>query len=332
MSELRKDPITARWVIISSERGKRPSEFCETDEITSPKACPFCPGHEAMTPPEIAAIGPAGRSRNTAGWDIRIVPNKFPALSVDIQTSRQGEGMYDRMSGVGAHEVIIETNDHLQRFHEFSDKHIEDILWLYRERIIDLKHDTRLEYMLLFKNSGSAAGATLSHQHSQLIATPVVPKRVREEIAGAKSYYEYKERCVYCDIIHQELSNPLRIVGENEHFIALCPFASRFPFEVWVLPKNHSSHYENLQRYEAASLAQLLKNVLARQATVLDNPPFNFIIHNTPPKEYSTPHYHWHLEIMPKLTRVAGFEWGTGFYINPTPPEEAAKFLRDAEV
>lgn len=331
MSELRRDPIIGRWVIISAERGKRPVEMIKEEHNHSGITCPFCEGNEKLTPPEILAYSEPGRAKDAPGWWLRIVPNKFPALSVEGSLNRQGEGMYDKMHGLGAHEVIIESPGHTSEIQDLSDKHVEDIIWAYRDRIMDLKRDIRLEYALIFKNHGRAAGATMSHMHSQLIATPIVPKRVREEVNGAKDYYEYKERCVFCDIVKQELTLNQRLVTENDDFIAITPFASRFPFEVWLLPKSHDSDFEDIQKHEAVNLAIIMKDVLRKINIVLDNPPYNYVLHNSPLKESHLPHYHWHIEIIPKLANVAGFEWGSGFYVNHTPPEEAAKFLKDCE-
>jgi UDPglucose--hexose-1-phosphate uridylyltransferase len=331
MTELRRDPVIGRWVIISTERGKRPSDFGQEIETGVGKFCPFCPGNEDKTPPEILAYHEPGREKNAKGWWVRVVPNKFPALQIEGSLNRQGEGMYDKMNGVGAHEVVIETADHATDFPDLSDKKAEDVIWAFRDRIMDLKKDPRFEYILVFKNKGSAAGASLTHPHSQLIATPVVPKHVRESVNGAKNYYEYKERCVFCDMIKQEMTSGTRIVAENDDFVAFVPFAARFPFEMWILPKVHDSDFEDAQKHEVVNLTRLLQNVLRRMKNVLDNPPYNFIILNSPLRESKLAHYHWHLEIMPKLTKVAGFEWGSGFYINPTPPEEAAKFLREAD-
>ncbi|MGA2091638.1 MAG: galactose-1-phosphate uridylyltransferase [Endomicrobiales bacterium] len=331
MPELRRDPIIGRWVIISTDRGKRPSDFSRPEDISTGKKCPFCPGNEAMTPSEIVAYGESGRPRDGAGWQVRVIPNKFPALAIEGTLNRQGDGMYDRMNGIGAHEIIIESPYHDRDIPELTDKEVEDILWAYRDRIMDLKKDIRLEYILIFKNHGSAAGATLVHPHSQLIATPVVPKRVREEVNGAKNYFEYKERCGFCDIIKQELSFGQRIIAENDSFVALCPFASRFPFEAWVMPKNHSSDFNDIQKHEATNLAVMMKTVVGKLMRTLDNPPYNYLIHTSPLKEPHLSHFHWHVEIIPKLTKVAGFEWGSGFYINPTAPEEAAKFLRESD-
>ncbi len=331
MPELRKDPVIGRWVIISTERGKRPNEFLQEREPELGKFCPFCPGNEGKTPPEVLAFGEPSREKNKPGWWLRVVPNKFPALQIEGTLDRQGEGMYDKMAGIGAHEVLIETPDHNAHISDMDDKKVEDIIWAYRDRILDLRRDQRFEYIMIFKNKGAAAGASLSHPHSQLIATPMVPVRVRQEMLGGKQYYDYKERCVFCDMIIQELDANVRVVAENDHFVAFEPYAPRFPFETWILPKNHDSHFEDMQKAEAYHLSRIMKTVMRKIKLVLEDPPFNYTIHNSPLKDSPLPYYHWHIEIMPKLSKIAGFEWGTGFYINPTPPEEAAQFLKEAE-
>ena len=261
-----------------------------------------------------------------------MVPNKFPALGIEGSLDREGEGIFDRMNGVGAHEVIIETPDHRGTLANMTPRALEDVLWAYRDRVLDLKNDKRLRYALIFKNHGDAAGATLEHSHSQLIALPIVPKRVREEIDAARHYFREKERCIFCDVIHQETAAGVRVINENDQFIVIAPYAPRFPFEMWLLPKVHSSAYENNQSSVYASLAAIMKDSLTRLDAALDQPPYNFMLHTSPVGEEQNEYYHWHLEIMPKLTKVAGFEWGTGFYICPTPPEEAARFLREALV
>jgi UDPglucose--hexose-1-phosphate uridylyltransferase len=233
------------------------------------------------------------------------------------------------MNGIGAHEVIIETPDHQKHMSDLTDSEIENVLWAYRDRILDLKKDARFRYAMIFKNHGAAAGASLEHTHSQLIATPIVPVNVREEMKGALEYYNHKERCVYCDIIRQEMQDGRRVVYENTDFIVLEPFAPKSPFETWVLPKSHDSAFEDCQKNEYSNLANALRVTLRKLYRALDNPPYNLMLHTSPFTEMFNPHYHWHFEIMPTLTKVAGFEWGSGFYINPTPPEEAAKFLRD---
>jgi UDPglucose--hexose-1-phosphate uridylyltransferase len=332
LPELRKDAVTGRWVIISTDRRKRPSDFrLERSSVIGAEYCPFCAGREEMTPREVLAFRQNGGAPNSPGWDLRVVPNKYPALQVEGNLDREGEGLFDRMNGIGAHEVVIETPDHRKVFAAMTEAEIERVLWAFRERIVDLKRDIRFRYILVFKNHGAAAGATLEHTHSQLIALPIVPDFVREEIDGAKRHYKQKERCVFCDIVRQEIAAGRRVIHENADIVALAPYAPRFPFETWLLPKSHGARFEEAPRQVYESLARMLRSVLARMNETLESPPYNLIIHNSP---FSEPHaddyYHWHVELMPKLTRTAGFEWGTGFYINPTSPEEAAEVLRKA--
>ena len=232
------------------------------------------------------------------------------------------------MSGIGAHEVIIESPKHIQSLTSLDNGNVEEVLICYRDRLIDLKNDKRFVYGLLFKNVGFSAGASLEHTHSQLIVTPIVPQLVANEMTNAKTFYQQRERCLFCDMIQQEIDTNRRIVISTDNFIAFAPFASRFPFEIWILPKKHESNFENLQGFEAEELAHVLKSVLAKLEVTLDFPPYNYIIHSTPFNVDESEYFHWHIEIIPRLTNIAGFEWGTGFYINPTPPEEAAELLR----
>lgn len=331
MPELRKDPITDRWVIISTDRARRPSDFVRetTPTVPSGRFCPFCPGNENKTPPEVLAYR-HGTGPNQPGWSLRVFPNKFPVLGIEGELERQGEGMFDRMQGIGAHEVVVETPDHILSLTDLPEKSIAQTLNAFRDRIYDLRNDKRLRYVLLFKNEGEGAGATLEHTHSQLIALPVVPKAVKEELDGAKDYHDFKERCLFCDMIRQEAKSAERVVLETDRFIVIEPYAARFPFETWVLPKQHLSHYEGTDSQSFDNLAWVLKSTLRKLEKVLERPPYNFLIHTAPLQEAPNSYYHWHIEIIPKLTRVAGFEWGTGFYINPTPPEESARFLREA--
>ncbi|MDI6740723.1 MAG: galactose-1-phosphate uridylyltransferase [Candidatus Edwardsbacteria bacterium] len=328
MPELRKDPIVGRWVIISTERGKRPMIVENIAQPDDDGICPFCPGNEDLTPPEILAyrdVPPA----NGPGWRVRVVPNKFPALRVEGDLDKTGEGLYDRMNGIGAHEVIIETPRHDLQLADLEIGQIAEVLAAYVARMQDLKKDIRLKYLLVFKNQGIRAGATLEHSHSQIIATPIVPKAINEEMTGAQQYFAYKERCVFCDIVKQELDDRRRLVAENGAFIAIAPFAPRFPFETWIMPQKHRASFEDMPRPDLASLAAILKETLVRTSRSVNNPPFNFVIHTAPCDKPEIEYYHWHIEIMPRITRVAGFERGTGFYINPTPPEEAARFMKE---
>lgn len=269
---------------------------------------------------------------NKPGWRLRVISNKYPALKIEGQLNREPHGIYDKMNGIGAHEVIIETAEHGRDLVDMSIQEIRDILWAYRERMADLERDSRFQYILIFKNHGEAAGASLEHAHSQLIATPIVPKRVMEEISGAKKYFDFKERCIFCDIIRQEILDKDRIVSDFDAFIVFEPFASRFPFETHIIPKTHQSSFLEMSDFEYGKLAACLKDTLARLNLALNNPPFNYILHTRPVTRESHEHFHWHIEVIPKLTKMAGFEWGSGFFINPTAPEEAAAYLRSLDV
>ncbi len=331
MPELRRDPVTGRWVIISAERARRPSDFVHAP-VSGPsnRFCPFCAGHEAKTPPEIVGFRGDGGRPNDARWNLRVVPNKFPALRVEGNLDRSGEGIYDKMNGVGAHEVIVETPRHEMFLSECSEKEVEDLFWAFRERIRDLKRDARMKYIVCFKNHGELGGATLEHTHSQIIGLPIVPRRVQEEIDGARRYFDFRERCLWCDMIRQEAEYGQRLIVETDHFVAFSPYAPRFPFETCVIPRHHESHFEDSTPQVIKNLAWVMRTLLRRIDKVLEKPSFNFVIHTAPPHDPELEHFHWHIEVIPRLTKIAGFEWCTGFYINPTPPEEASRFLRDA--
>lgn len=331
MPQLRKDPIVGRWVIIAPDRAKRPIELKDDRGGPSHSFCPFCTGNEDATPPEILAYRETHSEANQPGWRTRVVPNKFPALQIEGDLSKRGDGIYDLMNGIGAHEVIIECADHETNMSRLPVEMLREVLWVYRDRLVDLKRDPRLVHGLIFKNKGALAGASLEHSHSQLIVTSVVPISVWEEMTGSLEFYNYRGRCIYCDMIQQELATDRRIVLETPGFLVFCPFASRFPFETWLLPKHHSSQYENIPRQGVEELGMVLKTVLTKLELALDDPPYNYVIHTAPFDSGELAHYHWHLEIFPRLTRVAGFEWGSGFYINPVLPEEAADFLREVE-
>ncbi|RMG04406.1 MAG: galactose-1-phosphate uridylyltransferase [Nitrospirae bacterium] len=331
MPELRKDPVIGRWVIISIERGKRPSDFASPSQKRKISGfCPFCEGNEYTTPPEITAIRKEGTEPNGPGWELRVVPNKFPALQSEGELEKTGEGIFDKMNGVGAHEVIIETPDHMSSLATMPPERVEAVLKTYFDRINALRGDERVRYVLVFKNEGEAAGASLEHTHSQLIALPIVPKIVKEEVQSSKTYFDMKERCIFCDIILQEREDGSRVIFENDEFIALSPYAPRAPFETWILPKRHFSSYQPVNG-GFRELSQILQRVLKQMDILLDVPPYNFMIHTSPFNESDNEYYHWHIELMPKLTKIAGFEWGSGFYINPTPPEVAAEYMRKAE-
>jgi len=338
MSELRKDPILDHWVIIAGERGPRPSDFAKESEARTPSSCPFCGNNEHMTPDEIMAVCPAGRQPNTAGWEVRVVPNKFRALAIEGELKRSGIGLFDRMAGIGAHEVVIESPDHCADIATMPAEHVVGIIDTFIERVVDLRSDSRFRHVVVFRNYGVAAGASLSHPHSQIIALPIVPKLVSDKLTAGRNHYLHKERCIFCDLIEQELAMPERVVMQNEHFAVLSVFAARFPFEVNIFPLSHQHDFVLMNRAQKEALADILSQILLRYRDILGGPAYNLMIQTAPnatprpghPEYWGTLQYdyHWHIELMPRLTKVAGFEWSTGFYINPVSPERAAAFLR----
>lgn len=331
MPELRKDPVLGRWIIIAQERAKRPTDFVVAQAPTTGGFCPLCPGNENTTPPEVLVYGrPHDAPANSPGWQVRVVPNKYPALVIEGDIDRQGEGLYDKMNGIGAHEVVIESPNHQDVFARLPPEHMAMVFQAFRARIQDLERDPRFRYVLVFKNYGRAAGASLEHSHSQLVALPILPRMIVSELQGAEEYYRYKERCLFCDIIRQEIQQNVRVVCQNDMFITITPFAPRTPFEMWVLPKRHDSGYHTLNNEEIKAMAGIFSDTLRRLDACIPGVPYNFVLHTQPLRFESMKHFHWHFEIVPKLTSIAGFEWGSGFYINPLAPEEAALYLRES--
>ena len=329
MGDLRRDPIVGRWVIMDIDHPTVPEELRYEPFELKGGVCPFCYGNEGMTPPEIESFRESGTGPNTPGWQVRVVPNKFPALQIEGNLDRRPLGLYDMSNGVGAHEIIIESPYHAKDIPDLLPKEIENYILMCCRRGADLARDKRFKYLMFFRNFGQAAGASLEHPHTQVIALPMVPKNVSEEIAGAKNYFEYRERCIFCDIIRQEVQEKERVILESKLFLSFCPFVSRFPFEIWILPKKHSGYFRTMAGDEIPQLAQVLKETLSRLKTVFPNLSYNYIMHVAPINgDADSDYYHWHIEIMHKLTQVAGFEWGSGFYVNPVTPESAAKYLK----
>lgn len=333
MPELRKDPVLGRWIIISKERDRRPTDFIVRDSEVHGGFCPLCPGNEKTTPREVLAYGrPIGSVADSNGWTLRVVPNKYPALIIEGELEKEGEGLYDKMSGIGAHEVIVETPDHSETMATMPVNRLAAIFRSYRDRIVDLGRDPRFKYVMVFKNSGRAAGASLEHSHSQLVALPILPRMIVSELDGSLTYYKYKERCVYCDIIRQELKQDIRVVCQNDLFVCLVPFAPRSPFEMWILPKSHSSTFIRQENSSFIKLAEIFSETMKRLDACVPGVPYNYVLHGAPLGSDLLDHFHWHFEIRPKLTQTAGFEWGSGFYINPLPPEDAAVYLKEVVI
>jgi UDPglucose--hexose-1-phosphate uridylyltransferase len=325
MSELRKDPVINRWVITLNDMdfAPLPDSKIPGDLPSKDLTCPFCPGNEDKTSRDIYTI-----KGKDGAWKIRVIPNNKPYLKVETQLKKQGKGIFDVISGTGANEVILETPAHNLDIDGLETAQVQDIIGTYRDRILDLQKDARLEYMLIFKNRGKHAGAISWHLHSQLMAMPVIPKKVQEEMDSARDYFGFKNRCVYCDLIDNELSVKERVVKETEHFVVVTPFASQACFEMWIIPKAHNCHFHKIDVNQAGDLAAVLKDAITRLNKALNRPSYNYMIHTAPIKEPDLGYYHWHIEILPRVKSIAGFEWGSGFYINPTPPEDAAAYLR----
>ena len=332
-------------MIISTERAKRPDQFSsipsEKDTPAETEKCPFCEGNESLTPPEIAAIRRPGSHPNTPGWDIRVIPSISPLLQIEGNLDRHGHGMYDLMNARGAHEIVIESPLH-RKESELSKEQMTKSVNVILDRVTDLERDRDIKYVLIFKNYGKAAGGGhIKHARTQIIGTPVNLKRVKEELSGAKAYYDFKERCIFCDMLKQEMQAGKRIIAESKYFVALAAFAARFPFETWIVPKEHSCDFYKMDRSRVPDFIELMMTVFAKTRKVIGDFPFNFVLHTAPFRrdagkrgywETIEGDYHWHFEILPILTRVAGFEWGSGFYINPLPPEDAARSVREAKI
>lgn len=331
MPELRRDPVVERWTLIEVAASKPAKQYhSEKKSSQNPAICPFCPTKESLTPPEVAAVRLDNSQPNTSGWSVRTFPNKFPVLADREYLNKEGLGIYDVMSGVGAHELIIETPNHQHQMADLNDSEMSLVMRHYQERFIHLAKDKRFKYVMLFKNKGLSAGSTMEHAHGQLIALPMVPKYVLEEIHGADHYYQINKRCVFCDILAQEQQDKERIVVENDKFIAFCPFASRYAFETWILPKVHSHDFATADCATLDQLGNILQRVLKQMKVALGDCAYNFYLHTSPNNWGNLPYFHWHIEVIPKLTRSVGFEWGTGLHIVPTDPAMAAQQLRDA--
>jgi UDPglucose--hexose-1-phosphate uridylyltransferase len=335
MTQMRKDVFTDRWVLIAESGTVRPSDFHFKKFVRAAAACPFCEGNEASTPAEVFAIRKSGSLPNTPGWSVRVVPNSVPRLRIEGELGRRGEGIHDLMNGIGAHEIIVETPQHDRGLYELSVQEVSNVIRAYQERILDLEGDQRIRYVLIFKNQGEEAGAhTISHSISQLMALAVTPIAIKTKLNLAREYFSVKERCIYCDVLAQEIREKKRLIAENEHFVALAPFASRFPFEIAIFPKTHKSGFSHLDEDQIQSLSQILSDVLQKLNRTLGGPPYNLSVQDRPflrkrPGYWKTieDDFHWHLEILPQIARMTGFEWGSGFFYNPVSPEAAAKHL-----
>ena len=330
MPELRQNRFTKEWVIIATERAKRPEELRNKKERpplpTYSAKCPFCPGNESQAPPAVMA------HPSEQNWRVRVVPNKFAALAREGAPVRCIERWRRRMNGVGIHDVVVETRDHSLTTALLPVDNLADVLRCYRSRYVDMSADPRMTHVTIFKNHGENAGTSLEHPHSQIIATPVISSQVRYRLHEALRHHDEYGECMFCVAIQDELKDQERIVVESQHFVALEPFASATPFATYIYPRRHMASFGAIQDGEIGDLAKVLKTVLAKLYVGLDNPDFNYTIRSAPHENAGVMYYHWYLSIIPRLTRVAGFELGSGMFINTVLPEAAAEFLRNVEV
>lgn len=332
MCQFRKDPLSDRWVVYAAGRDERPNEYEVNEARCKRTSCPFCAGHEQETPPHIAVYrsGKTAVEANGRDWLVRVVPNKYPALRPDGDTAVLQNGLYAGSGAVGAQEVIIESPRHVASLSQLSDEEVTLLLHAYRDRMLALRQEGRYRYVLVFKNVGPRAGASLEHSHSQVVAMPMVPGEVAREVAAAEGLFQQHHACFFCQVIADELEHGQRLVTETRRFVVVCPYASRMPYEMWVLPRAHASHFEQEGNDELNELAGLLRQVIAKLERLLGPLAYNYFIHTAPFDTSAPRHYHWHVEIFPRLTTTAGFEWGAGCYINPVLPEQAAAILRSS--
>jgi UDPglucose--hexose-1-phosphate uridylyltransferase len=331
--ELRKDPIISRWVAVLEDSIGPESYKSAAIPDSGTSECVLCPGRESETPPETAVVpGSDGK-----GWSARSVRSLSPVLQPEGELGRKGVGLYDKMNSIGLNEIVIESPHHDVAPEDTGAHQVRKVIDLVRDRLVEIARDERIRYVLLCKNSGMTTGSASPHPHSQILATPVIPLRIKAEFDGAKNYYSYKERCIFCDIVDEEQRVGSRVVLETEHFLAFCPFASKFPFESWILPKRHMCEFQSISPEEVHDLGLAMTALLKKLRSLLNEPPYSYVLHTAPQNIPRRNHwhtlgddYHWHIEMVPRLPRVMGFEWGSGFYVLTTSPEDAARYLRDA--
>jgi UDPglucose--hexose-1-phosphate uridylyltransferase len=327
--QLRKDPVVDRWVLVAPERAAKPTELEDPGHLAHHAACPFCAGHERETPHELLALRDPGTPIDAPGWRVRVVPNRFPAVRRDAGPVSGSDPLFTLQPGYGAHEVVIECPQHEPSLAALPEGQVRDLFAVYRDRLAALRADPRLAYVQVFKNHGVGAGASVEHAHSQILALPRVPRLVQDELDGAAAYHRAHGRCLFCDLLGRELAAGERVVLAGEHCVAFCAFAGRFPYETWVLPRRHAAHYDGLTAAELADLAAVMRTLLRRLAAVEREPAYNSVLHTAPITAAELPHYHWHWELLPRLTGIAGYELASGYFLNPLPPEEAAARLRN---
>lgn len=325
MSQLRKDPFGPGWVIISPERGIEPSDFGSVNIKSSQSL--LSPGNESFLGKELQALRPLGGSVNSPDWSVRVT--EMPgALLQDKAFAVSNMGPFSCAPSSGYQELVIEHPDANMTLERMPKDHLRNVLMIYRDRLAYLAKQPNIKHIQLSRNRGRMAGSSFDHPHAQVLALPVSNRWVAEEQMAADSYFEANKNCLFCDVMQAELAAKERIVSHSDYFMAITPYASKTPFETWIMPKNHSSSFTSLAANVMSDLAELLQSVISSLNSVLDHPPYNLMLHTL--KDEHDERYHWHIELLPRLTRQTGFDWSTGFYVNPTPPEDAARFLKEA--
>ena len=326
---IRQDKLTKQWVIYAPSRRKRPRDFLDAEARRPPvperdPACPFCPGNEEALGTLVDELpGPP-----PYGWATRVIPNRYPALSPDLDPRRFSVGIYLAVQGHGRHEVVIETPCHDRDIPGMSQAEVEAVVETYHRRHVDLMRQDETILTITFRNRGPAAGASMAHPHSQIIALAVAPPYVRWREEEAQRYFDEWGRCCLCDIARFEARSEERVVFENGSFLAFVPFAAGVPCEVWIVPKRHQADFGEISDAEKPDMAQALREVLGRVESRLNGPDYNYVIHSSTQYRAGEPQVHWYLQILPRITTRAGFEIGSGISINPSIPEDDAAFLR----
>lgn len=327
MPEMRQDPLSGDWVIFAPDRRHRPSHLdAPRPEETPQSHCPFCPGHESMTPPEIMVRHAPDKS----GWMVRVFPNRYPALRVEGTVDARPDGFFDRMNGVGAHEVVVITPDHAARPAALSAEQWRVILDVIQARILDLRGDGRLKHIQVFQNHGHGGGATQPHAHAQLVALPVVPPRVNRRSERMRGHFERRGRCLICDLLSVELEERSRVFLDDARVVGFVPYAAPRSFTMWLVPQRHGARFEEAPADVLNGIAAALPDCLGRMDRLLERPDYQLVLHSAPFRGDGAEWRHWFIEILPVLTGTGGFEHATGCLINTVFPEEAAKALAQA--
>ncbi len=328
MNQLRREPLLGRWVAVL-EKSLLPEEYILPSESPTGSTCMLCSGEEDAE--EIQAL-----YDESGNWIAKVLRNSESVFTPEGDLGRRGVGMYDIMNSFGQTEVVIESPNHDLAPEDLGREQMRNIINIFHQRMIELEKDDRIRYVMIHKNCGIPSGDLCGHPHSLITAIPVIPKRIKEELDGAKHYYEYKERCIFCDILREEERLGERVILNTEHFFVFCPFAARFPFEFWILPRKHNCSFRDINEEEKRDLADVMTVMFRKLRKLLNNPPYNYILHTAPSRiprraQWHTlgEDFHWHIEVMPRIRRLTGFELGSGMYILSTSPEDATKYLKE---